>query len=321
MRTSPKIPRIASIVAFVMTGLVVVSALMGQMVLLAFAVIPLAAGIGILRRRVWSAYGFALYLFAQLLLMPFVLIRSGGLTASVPETIASIALTLVLAVLFLLAGRSLVAAGSRRGWAAPWIAVSAVFTIPVLFVQPFVIPTSAMEDTLLIGDRILVRCFPAPSVVHGDIVVFRYSLDRRQTYVKRVIGVPGDRIRISGKVVYRNGAVLKEPYAVHKTDYIDPYRDNFPSEPNAPYADATRDMLKNHVVNGEVVVPERSYFVLGDNRDSSLDSRYWGFVGSSDLIGKPLLIYDSEDQPSGAMLNGKGTGPRRIRWERLFRLL
>jgi signal peptidase I len=125
---------------------------------------------------------------------------------------------------------------------------------------------------------------------------------------------------MSGKIVYRNGAALEEPYAVHKTDYVDSYRDNFPSEPNSPFGGAGQEMLKQHVVKGELVVPEGKYFVMGDNRDVSLDSRYWGFVGSGDLIGKPLLIYGSEDQ-SAEPLNGRATRSRRVRWGRFFKWL
>ena len=146
--------------------------------------------------------------------------------------------------------------------------------LPPLFAQAFVIPTGAMEDTLLIGDHVLVRCFPKSYPGRGDIIVFRYPVDRRQIFVKRVIGLAGDHIRIAGKRVYHNGTPLNEPYAVHKTTYEDSYRDNFPSEPNASLQDVGLDMLQKHVVNGEVVVPEGSYFVLGDNRDDSLDSRY-----------------------------------------------
>jgi signal peptidase I len=321
MAVSPKVPHIASAVAFVIAGLGVASALLGQIAVLPFAALPLAAGIGILRRRVWSAYGFALYIVAQLLFIPFLLVRSGGPISSALDTIASAVLMAALALLFFLAGRSLAAGASIRGWASPWIAVSIGFTVPLLFIQAFIIPTGTMEDTLLIGDRILVRRFPLPRFGQGDIVVFKYPVDRHQTFVKRIIGVPGDRIRISEKIVYRNGTKLIEPYAVHKTDFTDSYRDNFPSEPNSPFADAAREMLDNHVVNGEVVVPERSYFVLGDNRDSSLDSRYWGFVAFDDVIGKPILIYDSEEQSSDALPTPKLNWPPRIRWERLFKLL
>jgi signal peptidase I len=293
-----------------MAGGIVLSALSGQIFLLLFAIIPLIAGIGILRRRVWSAWGFALYTLAQLLPVAFVLARTSGGT-SPPGAVAAVVLAALLVPLFFFAGRSLKRTGARRGRAWLWIAASAVSGLSPFFVQAFVVPTPTMEDTLLAGDRILVQRFPEPHPTRGDLIVFRYPIDPRRTFVKRVIGIPGDRIRISGKVVYRNGAGINEPYAAHKTDYIDPYRDNFPSEPNAPLADAAMDMLKNHVSNGEVVVPDGKYFVLGDNRDRSLDSRYWGFIDSGDLIGKPLLIYDSEEQTNG----------RRVRWSRILKLL
>jgi signal peptidase I len=179
-----------------------------------------------------------------------------------------------------------------------------------------------MENTLLIGDHILAQRFPRPKPMPGDMIVFIYPIDRHQTFIKRVIGVPGDRIRISKKVVYRNGVELSEPYAIHKNDYPDSYQDKFPSEPEADaVVDAAREMLKNNVVNGEVVVPKGKYFVLGDNRDNSFDSRYWGFISSSDVIGKPLLIYDSVDQTTEDVTNGKQAGPHRRRWGRLFKFI
>jgi signal peptidase I len=295
------------VVAFALAGGVVISAQAGRIFLLPFALIPLIAGIGIMRGRVWSAYGFALFLLGQLLPVAFVVIRTHSRP---PGTIGATVLAAVLVPLFLFAGRSLAAAGKRRGLAWPWVTISALTTVPILFVQAFVIPTGAMEDTLLIGDRILVQRFPGPSPARGELMVLIYPIDRRQTFVKRIIGMPGDRIRISGKVVYRNGAALQEPYAVHKTDYEDAYRDNFPSEPDRLLFQQGTEMLKKHVVNDEVIVPEGEYFVLGDNRDQSLDSRYWGFIGAGNLIGKPLMIYDSEDPATG-----------RIRWNRLFKLL
>ena len=309
----PKIAWTACVVAFVMVGAIVVSALAGQIFLLPFALIPLAAGIGIVRRRAWAAYGLSLFMCAQLFPVALVVFRSGSRP---PGTIGATALAAVLIPLFFFAGRSMTAAGLRNGVAWPWVTISALTTLPVFFVQAFVIPTGTMEDTLLIGDRVLVQRFPRPHPVRGDMIVFLYPIDRRQTYVKRVIGVPGDRIRISGKVVYRNGAALDEPYATHKTVYEDAYRDNFPREPNVPLYSAAQEMLRKHVLNGEVVVPEGEYFVLGDNRDLSLDSRYWGFIGAGDLIGKPLMIYDSEDPPVG-----KTAGRGRIRWGRFFKFL
>jgi signal peptidase I len=113
-----------------------------------------------------------------------------------------------------------------------------------------------------------------------------------------VIGVPGDRLRIEDKKVFLNGRELNEPYKYHKTDYTDSYRDNFPNEPNVRLYEPANDMLANHVQDGQVVVPPHSYFAMGDNRDHSLDSRYWGFVPRENIIGKPLVIYWSYDAPT-----------------------
>jgi signal peptidase I len=115
------------------------------------------------------------------------------------------------------------------------------------------------------------------------------------------------------------------------TDYIDSYRDNFPGEPNVPVDRFALDMLQNHVVNGEVVVPPNSYFAMGDNRDSSLDSRYWGFVPRENIIGKPLIIYWSYDAPT-EQLNSSSISISHIldlaqnffaktRWRRSFQLI
>jgi signal peptidase I len=313
MATNPmKVVRVAYIVAFVIAGLVAIGALTGPIIVLPFALIPLVAGIGILHRRVWSAYGLALYEAAQLIVLLFVFFRSGS-TVGLAAIIAQAVLTVGLVLLFVFAGRSLAAAGAPFGRVWPWIAISTLTTIPLLFVQAFANPTGSMENTLLIGDRFLVQRFPKPSVERGDLIAFVYPLDRSQAFVKRVIGLPGDRIRIAQQIVYCNGAALKEPYAIHKNPYPDFYRDNLPSEPSGAFADAAMAMLKNNVVNGELVVPRDKYFVLGDNRDNSLDSRYWGFVGSADLIGKALLIYDSEDETPPLL--------HRVRWHRLFTIL
>ena len=175
--------------------------------------------------------------------------------------------------------------------------------------QPEVIPTSSMEDNLLIGDHVIVdrlayspggsvfqRLLPYETVRRGDIIVFRYPLNIREDYVKRVIGVPGDRIHLVNKQVFLNGKKLDEPYKVHKTHYINAYRDNFPTgSADFSLPPAAMDMLENHVVNGEVVVPPGHYFAMGDNRDNSADSRYWGFVPAENIKGKPVIIYWSYD--------------------------
>jgi signal peptidase I len=232
-----------------------------------------------------------------------------------------------------------------RGAIAEWtITIILLLFLTTTLVQAFVIPTGSMEDTLLIGDHLLVDklayapagpvskyILPYTDVKRGDIIVFRYPVDIKQTFVKRCMGVPGDRIKLVNKQVYLNGVPLQEPYKVHKTDYIDSYRDNFPGEPNVPVDRFAIDMLQNHVVNGEVVVPPNSYFAMGDNRDSSLDSRYWGFVPRENIIGKPLIIYWSYDA-STEDLNNSSVSLKHIldlaenffpktRWRRAFMLV
>ena len=232
-----------------------------------------------------------------------------------------------------------------RGFIAEWT----VTIILLLFgttnlVQAFVIPTGSMEDTLLIGDHLLVDklaysppgpaskyILPYRDVKRGDIIVFRYPVDIQQTFVKRCIGVPGDRIRLENKQLILNGKPMNEPYVYHKTEYLDSYRDNFPNEPQMHMVDSGNDMLVNHVRKGEVVVPPGYYFAMGDNRDSSLDSRYWGFVPRDNIIGKPLIIYWSYDAPTEALarplmsiehlLDLVQHFPTKTRWKRTFRLI
>ena len=210
------------------------------------------------------------------------------------------------------AGKTEEKAEPKREQARNSIAEWAVTILLLLFgtttlVQAFVIPTGSMEDTLLIGDHLLVDklsysasgpiskyILPYEEPKHGDIIVFRYPADITQTFVKRVIGVPGDHLKMVHRTIYRNGVQLNEPYVYHKFPY-DESRDNFPGAP-MPFAEGLqaqlqREMLEHNVVNGEVIVPPQSFFAMGDNRDNSLDSRYWGFVPRDNIIGKPLLIY------------------------------
>src|SRR5690348_8809815 len=243
---------------------------------------------------------------------------------------------------------------TKREQARNSIAEWAVTILLLLFgtttlVQAFVIPTGSMEDTLLIGDHLLVDklayapsgpaskyLLPYEEPKHGDIIVFRYPADISQTFVKRVIGVPGDHLKMLNRIVYRNGVQLNEPYVYHKFPY-DPYRDNFPGE-LSQFGDRLqdqlqRDMLEHHVVNGEVVVPPNSYFAMGDNRDNSLDSRYWGFVPRDNIMGKPLLIYWSYEATTED-LAGSSVGSlahhfidlgehffTRTRWKRTVRVI
>jgi signal peptidase I len=171
-----------------------------------------------------------------------------------------------------------------------------------------------MERTLLIGDHVLVDklCYapsgpiskhllPYTNVRRGDIVVFRWPVDPNQDFVKRAIGLPGDRLRIVNKRVYLNDKPLREPYVEHITDYIVPYRDNFPSEPPPDLDPRALKMLEQNVVNGDVVVPPGHYFMMGDNRDNSLDSRYWGFVPKENVVGSPVIIFWSYEAPTAQL--------------------
>lgn len=182
-------------------------------------------------------------------------------------------------------------------------------------VQAFIVPTPSMDTTVMVGDHLLVDklsyappgsfsrfVLPYTEPKRGDVIVFRYPMDIQENYVKRVMGVPGDHIRLVNKVVYLNGKPLVEPYAQHIFPSPDPYRDNFPTEPDGPVYDRAKQMLAEHVQNGELVVPPGSYFAMGDNRDNSLDSRYWGFVPRENIIGKPLLIFWSYDAPTADLV-------------------
>ena len=213
-------------------------------------------------------------------------------------------------------------------WILPPLLLSLV-SFPIL-ISRYVIPTGAMEESLLIGDHVMaerVSAWSGRALRRGDIIVFRYPVDLSQTFIQRVVGIPGDRIRIFDKQLIINGNVAEEPYTDHKTPYVDAYRDNFPSPPNTQVYEQALDMLENHVVDGEVVVPSGHYFTLGDNRDLSLDSRYWGFVPRENIIGKPLIIYFSYDPPtedpqdSSISLANLQDLVTSIRWARIFNLI
>lgn len=228
-----------------------------------------------------------------------------------------------------------------RRTVAEWSVTIVIYLfVTTCVLQGYVIPTPSMEDTLLIGDHLLVDkmsyapadpwfggLLPYQEVQRGDIIVFRFPLDLREAYVKRVIAVPGDRVRIEDKQVFLNGTAIEEPYKVLKTSYIDSYRDNFPSEPNVALPDRAVEMLTNHVRQGELLVPPGNYFALGDNRDLSSDSRYWGFVPRENLIGKPLVVYWSYDAPTEQLMDPLSLRHAadvalhfftRTRWERSF---
>jgi signal peptidase I len=182
--------------------------------------------------------------------------------------------------------------------------VIAIFVVTFV-VQAFTIPSGSMEHTLLIGDYLLVdkfcygdsglwnRVLPYRKIRRSDIVVFYYPINPAQHFVKRVVGVPGDRVRLINKRVYVNGQPLDEPYVQYIASDRQPYRDDFPRtdiparDTNARWWLEMRKLVEDH----QLIIPEGHYFVLGDNRDNSEDSRFWGFVPRQNIIGRPLLIY------------------------------
>jgi signal peptidase I len=225
--------------------------------------------------------------------------------------------------------------------------VIAVFVITFI-VQAFQIPSESMENTLLIGDYLLVdklryggdgfwdHFVPYRSVRRGDIIVFRYPVNPTQHFVKRVVGVPGDRVRLINRQVYVNGVPLHEPYVRYTSRVHDVFRDEFPRlNLSVPGLEGTWWLqMKKLVDEGQLIIPEGHYFVLGDNRDESLDSRYWGFVPKENVIGRPLLIYWSvrdvdDDMPIASTPGDKlfhfayaATHLFQItRWDRTFRVV
>jgi signal peptidase I len=179
------------------------------------------------------------------------------------------------------------------------------------FVHAYVINGTSMKASLQLGDHLIIHNLgPDAAIERDEMIVLRSPLDSKQVFVKRVIGLPGDRIRLSNKQVIRNGRRLLEPYALHVTSYTEAFRDNFPGTPNVTLPEGGPDMLEHHVVNGEVVVPPGTLFVLGDNRDDSLDSRYWGFLPRPNVVGRPLFIYWSYDATTG-----------KTRWNRTMKVL
>jgi signal peptidase I len=212
------------------------------------------------------------------------------------------------------------------------IAVILALFIRTFVVQAFKIPTGSMENNLLIGDHLLVNKFvfgptesavertllPTGTVHRGDVVVFKFPVEPERDFIKRVIGLPGETLELRNKKVYINGTPLEENY-VH---FLEP-----PSGDASLHEFTSYDLRERY---GPVTVPSNQYFVMGDNRDNSQDSRYWGFLPRDYIKGKALLIYWSyeagrEDyQDAGAAATIKGLASvfvhffTRTRWDRML---
>src|SRR5271165_633781 len=176
-------------------------------------------------------------------------------------------------------------------------------------VQAFKIPSASMEGTLLIGDHLLVNKFifggsgawyekvlPYRPLERGDIIVFKYPYQDHTHYVKRVIGLPGDHLKLVDQEMYVNGKLLNEPYVQHNPLGLgDPLNSYFPLPARLMLSSQMLPEwvaeLPKYTVGDEIVVPPGKYFAMGDNRDQSSDSRYWGFVDRDVIMGRPFLIY------------------------------
>jgi signal peptidase I len=215
-------------------------------------------------------------------------------------------------------------------------------------VQAFKIPSQSMERTLLVGDHLLVNKFifggrgawydkllPYRPLERGDIIVFKFPYQDHPHFVKRVIGLPRDHLKIVDQQVYVNGKLLNEPYVVHdaSTGY-DPLNYTFPPVGNQMYLSLVQPEwaheIRRYIQGDELVVPEGKYFAMGDNRDHSLDSRYWGFVDRDAIMGRPFLIYWSIDANSNDYTDNSFAQrligifdtlrhlPTRTRWSRML---
>lgn len=260
---------------------------------------------------------------ACMLLLNVVVAAVGGGTAQAISLTIGVLFALICGYVFLHAAIELKGSKGASSLAWPWVAILCGMAVFSLCFQGYSMNSASMQKTLLVGDLMLVDRISGhlgKRPARDELIMFHYPLNRQELYVKRVIGVPGDRLRIADKQLYRNGTALSEPYASHVTSYVDRYRDNFPSEPETKLPDRAIAMLRDNVRNGEVVVPPGQYFVMGDNRDDSLDSRYWGFVPANDIVGRPILIYGSNDLENGSAVKGVAT-VFNTRWERLLKWL
>jgi len=232
-----------------------------------------------------------------------------------------------------------------------WV-ILAFLLIEGVLVQARVIPSGSMENTVLIGDHLIVSRIGYDAGIpftpwheplwrnpkEQQIIVFRAPLPEEgyPDFIKRCIGVPGDHIKIIAGQVYVNDVALKEPYALRVLGAVDVPGENFPPAPDdLEWRGRMRPQwaaeISSHIVNGELVVPPGDYFMMGDNRDNSYDSRFWGFVPRQNIIGTPLIIYMSIDAPEEVWEPGHIAErfetylrafihPGEVRWRRLFHI-
>ena len=298
--------------ALVIAVLYLATAYANPLVGLIYAMVFAAAAFSIRKGQPWAAIAAAIVLIAPVLSALF-------RATYYREGLSDLFIANAIGICFLLLADVFLYRAAKALWPgprfSPWMVFLTLAVIGFFCYRPLVNPTGSMEDTILIGDQMLVNTF-ARNVQRGDLVVFEYPVDRKNIFVKRVVAMPGDRVHLDSKKLYVNGAAVDEPYARNKTAIIDYFRDNFPRAPNVRIFAAAEEMLKSNFREGDILVPEGKYFVLGDNRDNSLDSRYWGFIAQRDIIGRPAWIYASFE-----MEGGKYATIFTTRWNRLLRRL
>jgi len=216
-------------------------------------------------------------------------------------------------------------------WAKIIIVSLALFVVIRAFgVEAFKIASGSMEHTLFEGDFLLINKlvygagisghkFPALHAPRrGDVIVFTYPVDPRLNYVKRIVGIPGDTLEMRSAVLIRNGRVVREDYIQHSTDDADQSDEEFRWQTAYLVGGASIENYRPSRNNwGPLVVPAHDYFVLGDNRDNSSDSRYWGFVADSLVRGQPIMVYYSYAPDTGDRLDWL----TRLRWKRFGELV
>ena len=303
--------------ALLLAGVCLAAGLWNPTAGLPLAVIFLVSAYGIQKRRSWSAYGPALLLAALAAVSVSSVARTGG--PAIPAISIVVDLVILGAAMFTLyrAGTRM-PTGSAPGSRSAWIALAVLTFVFPQFCRAYMIASASMADTLLTGDQVLVLPLTkAPA--RGDIVQLRYPADRAQMFLKRVVAVGGDRVRLSNKQLIVNGTPVNEPFVTHRTGFTDDFRDNFPAAAPINLPESWTQQLRANTVNGELVIPAGRFFVLGDNRDESLDSRYFGFLQQSDLTGRPVLVYFSSVKTDAAANAPVLLHPSRIRWDRIFK--
>ena len=253
---------------------------------------------GIWKRRPGAALAGACLLLLAVGAAAWKLAQPGGGAAEKAIVLAAAAVVLLAVWLLLRAARELMP-GARLAAAWPWAAVVLLPAAALAMWRPYHVPTAGMAETLQPGDRVLIEASwwrPARALRYGEIVAFHYPVDARQTFIQRIVGLPGDRLALRDGLLDRNREPVREPWAGPRTSMARDFRWEFPGPaPSLHLPAAGRRMLDEHVRDGELVVPEGRYFVMGDNRGKSLDSRYWGFITRADVVGRAVLIYGSED--------------------------